>query len=156
MKRLSSVLLAIAAAMVSSTPASAATTVYPASICVPTGGTEVDYPSTRGGVRLLEHGSLICAIPRVGASTSIQRGYVRIRRGDYFGPIMFTLWAFDSFGNLTDAAQGRVSTDHRGQHRSYAFPIRSEIQAASYGYYLIDLQLNQGDEVVSIRIDDSN
>ena len=147
-------LIAVAVA----SPAFARTTVYPASICIPgNSSTSVEIPYTRGGLRFTTNGVLICPIPKTGTSSgSVQNVWVRVRRGSYFGDIMLTAWSFDSLGNNVAAAQARINSDHRNTTQSYRLPIDSSgLQGAPVGYYLIDVAMNQGDELVSIRVDDT-
>lgn len=151
-------LFVLSALLISATASSALaeSTVYPATICVPANdGTEVAIPFTRGGVRFVTGGTLLCPIVKTSTAMVVRNVYVRIRRGGFLSDIMLTLWAFDGFGNLSGSAQGRFFDDHRNQSRSYTLPIGAGgLSAPATGYYLVDLVLNQGDELVSIRVDD--
>jgi hypothetical protein len=134
----------------------AESTVYPATICVPANdGTEVEIPFTRGGVRLVTDGTLFCPIVKTSTAMVVRNVYVRIRRGASLAEIMLTIWAFDGFGNASGSAQGHFFDDHRNQSRSYTLPIAAAgLTAPATGYYLIDLMLNRGDELISIRVDE--
>ncbi len=139
-------------------PALARTTVYPASICKPGNPTTaVTIPYSSGGLRFATNGVLICPIPKTGTTPGhVQNVWIRVRRGGYFGPIMLTLWSFDSMGNLVDSSQSRINQDDRNTIRSYRLPIGSAgVRGATVGYYLVNVAMNQGDELVSIRVDDS-